>query len=152
MPRVSEKSDRIEQAKAKPGLFESLRKAIAPKARHVKAPHHALACVEAAVTKPFDEGLQIEKKLFAELENSDEAKALRYAFFAEREAAKIPGAEQPQQTGRREHGCGHRRRDHGKRHRHLLRRLRYAGEGAREHTPKRWTKGCSAFATPTRQE
>jgi 3-hydroxyacyl-CoA dehydrogenase len=93
LPRVSEKSDRIEQARAKPGLFESLRKAIAPKARHVKAPHHALACVEAAVTKPFDEGLKIEEKLFAELENSDEAKALRYAFFAEREAAKIPGAE-----------------------------------------------------------
>ena len=93
MPRVSEKSDRIEQARAKPELFESLRKAIAPKARHVKAPHHALACVEAAVTKPFDEGLKIEEKLFAELENSDEAKALRYAFFAEREAAKIPGAE-----------------------------------------------------------
>ena len=29
-------------------------------------------------------------ELFAELENSDEAKALRYAFFAEREVAKIP--------------------------------------------------------------
>ena len=29
--------------------------------------------------------------MFAELENSDEAKALRYAFFAEREVAKIPG-------------------------------------------------------------
>ena len=59
----------------------------------MKAPHHALACVEAAVTKPFDEGVAVEEKLFAELENSDEAKALRYAFFAEREAAKIPGAE-----------------------------------------------------------
>ena len=29
-------------------------------------------------------------ELFAELENSDEAKALRYAFFAEREVAKLP--------------------------------------------------------------
>ena len=31
-----------------------------------------------------------ERRLFAELENSDEAKALRYAFFAEREVARIP--------------------------------------------------------------
>ena len=33
---------------------------------------------------------QREAELFAELENSDEAKALRYAFFAEREVAKLP--------------------------------------------------------------
>src|SRR5204863_9320877 len=37
------------------------------------------------------EGIKTERRLFAELENADEAKALRYAFFAEREVAKIPG-------------------------------------------------------------
>jgi 3-hydroxyacyl-CoA dehydrogenase len=42
------------------------------------------------VGQPFDEGIKTERRLFAELENSDEAKALRYAFFAEREVAKIP--------------------------------------------------------------
>jgi 3-hydroxyacyl-CoA dehydrogenase len=31
-----------------------------------------------------------ERRLFNELENADEAKALRYAFFAEREVAKLP--------------------------------------------------------------
>ncbi len=92
LPRARDRSDRIEQANANPGLFESLRKATASKARHVKAPFHALSCIEAAVSKPFEEGLQMEQVLFEELENSDEAKALRYAFFAEREAAKIPGA------------------------------------------------------------
>ena len=35
--------------------------------------------------------MQTERRLFAELENADEAKALRYAFFAEREVANIPG-------------------------------------------------------------
>ena len=41
--------------------------------------------------QPFDEGIATERRLFNELENAPEAKALRYAFFAEREVARIPG-------------------------------------------------------------
>ena len=92
VPRVRDKTDRLAEAKGDPGMFEAMRKSIARKARNQKAPYHCIACVEAAVTQPFDEGLQTERRLFAELENSDEAKALRYAFFAEREVAKIPDA------------------------------------------------------------
>ena len=89
LPRVR---DRIAEAKADPGMFEAMRKSIAKKARNQLAPYHCIACVEAAVTQPFDEGIQTEQRLFKELENSDEAKALRYAFFAEREVAKVPNA------------------------------------------------------------
>jgi len=39
---------------------------------------------------PFDDGVKRERELFDELENSAEARALRYAFFAEREVAKLP--------------------------------------------------------------
>jgi 3-hydroxyacyl-CoA dehydrogenase len=92
LPRVRDKADRLAEAKADPGMFDAMRKSIARKARNQKAPYHCIACVEAAVTQPFDEGVQTERRLFAELENSDEAKALRYAFFAEREVAKIPDA------------------------------------------------------------
>src|SRR6185369_2837880 len=91
MPRVRDRTDRIAEAKADPGMFEAMRKSIARKARNQKAPYHCIACVEAATTQPFDEGIQTERRLFSELENADEAKALRYAFFAEREVAKIPG-------------------------------------------------------------
>ncbi len=91
LPRVRDKTDRLAEAKADPGMFEAMRKSIARKARNQKAPYNCIACVEAAVSQPFDDGLKLERKLFAELENSDEAKALRYAFFAEREVAKIPG-------------------------------------------------------------
>ena len=91
LPRVRDKADKLAEAKADPGMFEAMRKSIARKARNQKAPFHSIDCVEAAATKPFDEGIAIERRLFAELENSDEAKALRYAFFAEREVAKIPG-------------------------------------------------------------
>ena len=46
--------------------------------------------MEAACTLPFHDGLKRESELFAELENAPEARALRYAFFAEREVARIP--------------------------------------------------------------
>ncbi len=91
LPRVRDKTDKLAEAKAEPGMFDAMRKSIARKARNQKAPYHCIACVEAAVKEPFDEGIKTERRLFAELENSDEAKALRYAFFAEREVAKIPG-------------------------------------------------------------
>ncbi len=91
LPRVRDKTDKLVEAMTDPGMFEAMRKSIARKARNQKAPYHCIACVEAAVSQPFDEGLRTERRLFAELENADEAKALRYAFFAEREVAKLPG-------------------------------------------------------------
>ena len=91
LPRVRDKTDRLEEARADPGMFEATRKAIARKAGKQKAPQHCILCVEAAVSQPFEDGIATERRLFAELENSEEAKALRYAFFAEREVAKIPG-------------------------------------------------------------
>jgi 3-hydroxyacyl-CoA dehydrogenase len=91
LPRVRDKTDKLAEAKADPGMFDAMRKTIARKARNQKAPYHCIACVEAAVSQPFDQGIATERRLFAELENADEAKALRYAFFAEREVAKLPG-------------------------------------------------------------
>jgi 3-hydroxyacyl-CoA dehydrogenase len=90
LPRVRDREDRLADGKVDPGMFDAMRKAIARRARNQKAPYHCIACVEAAVKLPFDEGIDLERRLFAELENSEEAKALRYAFFAEREVAKIP--------------------------------------------------------------
>ena len=90
LPRVRDMRDQIAPAQANPDILAGVRKTVAAKARQLTAPRHAGTCVEAAVNLSFDEGLQLEQKLFAELENSDEAKALRYAFFAERRAAKIP--------------------------------------------------------------
>ncbi|MEA2738777.1 MAG: 3-hydroxyacyl-CoA dehydrogenase, partial [Acetobacteraceae bacterium] len=85
LPRVRDKA-----VTAEPGVFDAMRKSIARKARNQKAPYHCIAAVEAACTLSFDDGIQREAELFSELESSDEAKALRYAFFAEREVAKLP--------------------------------------------------------------
>lgn len=48
-------------------------------------------CVKAAIELPFAEGAQVEADAFAELLTSTASKSLRHLFFAEREAAKIPG-------------------------------------------------------------
>jgi 3-hydroxyacyl-CoA dehydrogenase len=90
LPRVRDMAEKLAEAKADPGMFEEKRKSIARRARNQKAPYHCIAAVEAAVSQPFDEGVQTERRLFQELENSDEARGLRYAFFAERAVSKIP--------------------------------------------------------------
>ena len=90
LPRVGEMQDRLAETKSDAGMFDAMRKSIARRARNQKAPYNCIAAVEAATTLPFRDGLQRERELFEELENSDESRALRYAFFAEREAAKVP--------------------------------------------------------------
>src|SRR5690242_4236213 len=90
LPRIRDRDDKLAEAKTDPGIFEAMRKSIARRARNQKAPYHSIAAVEAACTMPFDEGVRRERELFDELENSAEARALRYAFFAEREVAKLP--------------------------------------------------------------
>ena len=42
------------------------------------------------MTRPFDEARAFERESFLRLLDTTESKALRHAFFAERQAAKIP--------------------------------------------------------------
>ena len=71
-------------------FFAQAREHVAKTYRGYPAPMKNLECVEAAVKKPFDEGMQVERTLFEELLRSTESASLRHAFFAERAAAKIP--------------------------------------------------------------
>jgi 3-hydroxyacyl-CoA dehydrogenase len=64
---------------------------VASVSRGLAAPVRALEAVGAAVTQKFDAGIATEQKVFAELMVSDESKALRHAFFAERAASKVAG-------------------------------------------------------------
>lgn len=89
LPRVRDKSERL--AEATPEMFDAKRKEVARRTRGQPAVENAIKAVEAAVSKPFDEGIAIETALFAELETSPEAGAMRYAFFSEREIARLPG-------------------------------------------------------------
>src|SRR5438874_4107780 len=90
LPVIRERDDKLAGAKSDPVMFDNFRKSIARRARNQRAPYACIEAVEAAVKLPFDEGIAVERRLFEEQVNSEEAKALRYAFFAEREAQKLP--------------------------------------------------------------
>ena len=89
IPRVRDRSDRLSEATQ--DVFDAKRKEVARKTRGQPAVENAIKAVEAAVSEPFDDGIATERRLFGELETSDEAFAMRYAFFAEREIARLPG-------------------------------------------------------------
>jgi len=71
-------------------FFENARAEIGKASRGFPAPLEIVACVEAAVNKPFDEGRKEERQRFQKLVEGDESKALRHMFFAERQTGKIP--------------------------------------------------------------
>lgn len=60
-------------------------------ARGRMAPARIAELVRTAAMLPLSEGMPLERKAFFDLLGSDQSRALRHAFFAERAAAKVPG-------------------------------------------------------------
>jgi 3-hydroxyacyl-CoA dehydrogenase len=90
LPRSSQRQDMIGGAADEPSLFDDYRKSIARRARGFEAPYHAIDLIEAATKLDFDAGMEKEKETAGITVASDQSKAQRYLFFAEREATKIP--------------------------------------------------------------
>jgi len=88
--RVRDLDDKLAAARGEPEIFAGFRKANAKKFRGFLAPEYNIQAIEAAVDKPFDDGLAIERKLFIELMTGTQSAAQRYVFFAERAVWKIP--------------------------------------------------------------
>ncbi|MCY1206833.1 Fatty acid oxidation complex subunit alpha [compost metagenome] len=84
---------RASELDVSPAPADVLAKAEAEAAKKPGWPQLAAAvrCVRAAQELPFAEGEAVEATEFARLLPSPSSKALRHLFFAEREAAKIPG-------------------------------------------------------------
>jgi 3-hydroxyacyl-CoA dehydrogenase len=91
LPKSSERDEKLQEARANPGLFDEFRKANARKFRGFDAPEYNIRCIETAVAKPYAEGVLTERQLFMELMSGTQAKAQQYFFFAERKASKIDG-------------------------------------------------------------
>jgi 3-hydroxyacyl-CoA dehydrogenase len=86
--RVRDMSVKVEgEPKA---FFEQARAEVGKASRGYPAPLEIVACVEASVSKPFDEGQVEERRRFQSLVEGSESKALRHMFFAERQTTKIP--------------------------------------------------------------
>jgi 3-hydroxyacyl-CoA dehydrogenase len=88
-PRVRVRDLKVRHPQAE-AFLQFARHAVAAGANSFPAP---LKCVEAvanSLSKPFDEGLRLEREAFVALMSSPESRALRHVFAAERAAAKIP--------------------------------------------------------------
>jgi 3-hydroxyacyl-CoA dehydrogenase len=86
-------------------FFQKAREEVGKASRGYPAPLEIVACVEAAVTKPFDEGRKVERERFAHLVETSESRALRHAFFAERQTTKIPDVPEDTPTRPIEHAA-----------------------------------------------
>ncbi|MDA9466688.1 3-hydroxyacyl-CoA dehydrogenase NAD-binding domain-containing protein [Bradyrhizobium sp. CCBAU 53415] len=89
--RLRDDDSKIAAARADRSIFTNAVAAMTKKARGLEAPFAAADAVGYAIDLPFDEGLKKEREGFLKLVASDQSKAQRYAFFAEREANKIAG-------------------------------------------------------------
>ncbi len=90
LKKIRDREDKVASARGNTALFAGLRQQIQKKARGYRAPEYVIRCLEAAVSLPFDEGMNVERQLFQELMQSPESLAQRYVFFAERQVWKIP--------------------------------------------------------------
>ncbi|MEO6382435.1 MAG: 3-hydroxyacyl-CoA dehydrogenase NAD-binding domain-containing protein [Nitrobacter sp.] len=89
--RLRDDDSKLEAAKGDRSIFTNAVAAMTKRARGLEAPFAAADAVGAAIDLPFDEGLKKERESFLKLMNGDQSRAQRYAFFAEREAAKVAG-------------------------------------------------------------
>jgi 3-hydroxyacyl-CoA dehydrogenase len=89
--RLCDDDSKLAAAKADRSIFTNAAAAANKRNRGLEAP---LACAEAVswtLDLPFDEALKKERESFLKLVAGDQSKAQRYAFFSEREAAKVSG-------------------------------------------------------------
>lgn len=81
-------------------LFTAAEQGLRQRRRGYEAPLSCVKAVRASVEQPFDKGLQIERALFDELKASPQSRALRHAFFAERQLHKLPFAAKARSVSR----------------------------------------------------
>lgn len=74
-------------------FFTTARAALMKKSRRFPAPFACLDALEASLTQDFDHGIKTERAIFQRLLQSEESKALRHIFMAERAASKIEGVD-----------------------------------------------------------
>jgi 3-hydroxyacyl-CoA dehydrogenase len=86
LPRLR---DRSVQHENPAGFLGFARTAVAAASGPLPAPIACVNAVQAAVERPFDEGIRLEREAFVSLVNGSTSQAIRHAFFAERAASKL---------------------------------------------------------------
>jgi 3-hydroxyacyl-CoA dehydrogenase len=90
LPRLRDRTVALPEGVSAGDFFAQARERVRKAARGLTAPMKCVDAVEASYMLPFDLGMTTERSIFVERVQSNESKALRHAFFAERAAGKIP--------------------------------------------------------------
>ena len=97
LPRVRDRSDKLTPEARE--NFEALAAEATKRDPDATNVHALVRAVRAGLDQDFDSAVATERAEFRTLVEDPRSKALRYAFFAEREAARVPGL--PKDTPRR---------------------------------------------------
>ena len=85
-----EREDKIAATRADPTAFDELAKKLTERAKGQEAPAANVQSVRESFTLPFEEGMAKDAEENRKLMGGSQSRALRYLFFAEREAARVP--------------------------------------------------------------
>ena len=91
LPSLRHDSSKLEPTRKDPTKFDALTTELLAKARGLEAPAACAEAVKLSLDTPLDEALKREREIFLKLLAGDQSKAQRHLFFAEREAARVPG-------------------------------------------------------------
>jgi 3-hydroxyacyl-CoA dehydrogenase len=94
--KIRDLNDKIEAARGHPEIFDKVRRGYGKKFRGFEAWQSALRAVQAAVDLPFEDGMKLERQAFLDLIPTEQSRAQRYVFFAERKVWKV--ADVPEDT------------------------------------------------------
>lgn len=103
LKRLRDEESKLLAARKDRSKFMAAVAAVNRRPPYLEAPRACAEAVGWSLDLPFEEGLSKERATFLRLMNSDQSRAQQHIFFAEREAAKIPGVPaetKPRRVGR----------------------------------------------------
>ncbi len=90
-PRLRDDTSKLAAARADQTAFDAAVTELLAKSRGLEAPATCAEAVRMSLDTPLDEALMKERAMFMKLVAGEQSKAQRHLFFAEREAARVPG-------------------------------------------------------------
>ena len=90
-PSLREDTSKLEATRKDHSKFDALTIELLSKARGLEAPAACAEAVRLSLDTPLDDALRQEREIFLKLVAGEQSKAQRHLFFAEREAARVPG-------------------------------------------------------------
>ena len=91
LPRLRDDISKLAATRADRGKFDALTTELLARVRGLEAPVVCADAVRLSLDTPLDDALKQERALFMKLVAGEQSKAQRHLFFAEREAARVPG-------------------------------------------------------------